>query len=712
MASGAPAAGLVHSRSEDGVAILTIDNPPVNALAQPVRQSLLAAVLAAEADASIRALLIIGAGKQFVAGADIREFEAPPRQPLLNDVLLKLEACSKPVIAVLNGAALGGGLELALASHYRCATATAVLGLPEVKLGLLPGSGGTQRLPRLVGVVAALDLMLGGAPIPAARARELGIIDKLLEGTDALAAGRGYARELLAQGALPRRLCEQRVATEGIQLGFFAARRTKVAREAPGLLAPGYIIECVEAATTQPFAEALALSRRRFEECRESLASRSLRHLFFAERAGTAPKGLARPVTRVAVIGAGTMGAGIAISLATSGHEVVLIDPAPAAVAAGRERIVATIEASVAKGRLAMTAGAEAIARVSCAATLEAAASAELVIEAVFESMAVKREVFATLDRICRPEAVLATNTSTLDVDEIATATSRPQAVVGMHFFSPANIMRLVEIVRGRASSAEVVATSLSVARRMGKLGIIVGNGFGFVGNRMLYAYGRENQLMLLEGATPASIDAALKAFGMAMGPNAVGDLAGLDIGYRVRRERKDRPTDPRYYRVADLLVEAGRLGQKNGRGAYRYEPGSREPLPDPDVEAIIVAEAARLGVVRRAIGAEEIVARCTFALINEGAKLLETGIALSAADIDAIWCNGYGFPRLRGGPMFYAGSIGLATVLAGIEAFERTHGGDWTAAPMLRELAASGRTFVDWDRDRTAVAAAEGVAR
>ena len=712
MASEATAAGLVRLQVEDGIAVLTIENPPVNALAQPVRQSLLAAVLAAEADPAVRALLIIGAGKQFVAGADIREFEAPPRQPLLNDVLLKLEACSKPVIAALNGAALGGGLELALASHYRCATAAAFVGLPEVKLGLLPGSGGTQRLPRLVGVVASLELMLGGTPIPAARARELGIIDRLLDGTDALAAGLAYVRDLLAQAARPRRLREQGVATEGIEPGFFAARRAKAAREAPGLLAPGYIVECVEAAVQQPFAEALALSRRRFEECRESLASRSLRHLFFAERPSTGPKGLVRPVTRVAVIGAGTMGAGIAISLATSGHDVVLIDPAPAAVAAGRQRIVATIEAAVAKGRVGGAAGAEAIARVTTAATLEAAASADLVIEAVFESMAVKRDVFATLDRVCGPEAVLATNTSTLDVDEIASATRRPGAVVGMHFFSPANIMRLVEIVRGRASAAEVVATALSVARRMGKLGIVVGNGFGFVGNRMLYAYGRENQLMLLEGASPAGIDAALKAFGMAMGPNAVGDLAGLDIGYRVRRERKDRPTDPRWYRVADLLVEAGRLGQKNGRGAYRYEPGSREPVPDPEVEALIGAEAARLGVVRRTIAPEEIVARCTFALINEGARLLEEGIAFSAADIDAIWCNGYGFPRLRGGPMFYAGSLGLATVLAGIESFALTHGRDWTAAPLLAELAASGRTFDDWDRSRTAVAALQGVAR
>ena len=712
MASETPAAGLVRSQVEDGIAVLTIENPPVNALAQPVRASLLAAVLAAEANPAVGALLIIGAGTPFVAGADIREFEAPPRQPLLNDVLLRLEACSKPVVAALNGLALGGGLELALASHYRCATSAALLGLPEVKLGLLPGAGGTQRLPRLIGVAAALELMLSGAAIGTDRARELGLIDRLLEGRDTLAGALAYARELLTAGSPPRRLRDRPVVTGGLEPGFFDARRAQAARELPGLLAPGYIIECVEAAVRQPFDAALALSRRRFEECRDSVASRSLRHLFFAERPSSSSGAKSATAPRVAVIGAGTMGAGIAISLATSGHEVVLIDPAPAALAGGRERITATIEASVAKGRIPRVAGELAIARLTTATTLEAAARSDLVIEAVFESMAVKREVFATLDRVCGPQAVLATNTSTLDVDEIAAATSRPAAVVGMHFFSPANIMRLVEIVRGRASSPEVVATALGVARRMGKLGIVVGNGFGFVGNRMLYAYGRENQLMLLEGATPAAIDAALKGFGMAMGPNAVGDLAGLDIGYRVRRERKDRPTDPRYYRVADLLVEAGRLGQKNGRGAYRYEPGSREPLPDPEVEALIVAEAARLGVVRRTITPEEIVTRCTYALINEGARLLEEGIALCAADIDAIWCNGYGFPRLRGGPMFYAGSIGLPTVLAGVEAFARTHGRDWTAAPLLAELAASGRTFDDWDRSRTATAAGEGVAR
>jgi 3-hydroxyacyl-CoA dehydrogenase len=398
------------------------------------------------------------------------------------------------------------------------------------------------------------------------------------------------------------------------------------------------------------------------------------------------------------------MGGGIAISLATSGYAVTLIEPQAAALETGLRRLASTIEASAAKGRILAADAAAAIGRVAGAGELAAAAEADLVIEAVFESMAVKQDVFRELDRVCRHDAVLATNTSTLDVDAIGSATARPELVIGMHFFSPANIMRLVEIVKGRVSGPEAVATALGVTRRMGKLGIVVGNCFGFVGNRMLYAYGRENQLMLLEGASPAQIDAALKEFGMAMGPNAVGDLAGLDVGYRVRRERKDLPDDPRYYRVADALVEAGRLGQKTGRGAFRYEAGSRSPLPDPEVDALIAAEAERLGVRRRQVGDEEIVGRCIYALINEGARLLGEGIAASAADVDAIWCNGYGFPRIRGGPMFYADTLGLGAVLAGVDRYAKEQGPrNWTPAPLLAELAQRGSTFVEWDRSRAA---------
>ncbi len=410
----------------------------------------------------------------------------------------------------------------------------------------------------------------------------------------------------------------------------------------------------------------------------------------------------ARAVTTVGVLGAGTMGSGIAISLATAGLEVTLVDTRQEALSAGMDRLRGTLSAAVQKGRLDAPAAAAAVDRVRAADGIDALGGVDLVIEAVFESLAVKREVFASLGKICRAGAVLASNTSTLDIDAIAAASGRPRDVVGMHFFSPAHIMRLVEIVRGSETAPDVIATAQALTRRMDKLGVVVGNCFGFVGNRMLYAYGRENQLLLLEGATPAQIDRALEQFGMAMGPNAVGDLAGLDVGYRVRRERRDLPDDPRYYRVADLLVEAGRLGQKTGRGAYLYADGSRKPLRDPEVENLIAAESARLGIERRAIADGEIVDRCLFALINEGALILEQGFAASPADIDAIWCNGYGFPKARGGPMAHADTLGTAAVLEGVQRFERAFGpAYWTPAPLLRALAAAGDTFQSWQLRR-----------
>lgn len=684
---------LVTLRRDGSISIVEIAHPPVNALAHPVRSALLDAVLAAEADAGTAAIVIATAGRHFVAGADIREFDAPPRAPLLNDVLLRIEGCAKPVIAALHGSALGGGLELALACHYRIATADTSMGLPEVKLGLLPGAGGTQRLPRLVGASVALDLMLRGEPIDATRGHGLGIVDRLTG--DALAGALAYARELVARGAGPRRLRDRAVDPASAPAGHFDLQRARVAHDAPHLVAPPRIIECVEASLTQPFDAALALSRTRFEECRASGVSRSLRHLFFAERPASGVMTGAREVKQVAVIGAGTMGAGIAISLATAGYGVTLIEPKSEVLESGLGRLKSTIEASAAKGRMTAATAAAAIGRVQGAGSLEAATGAELVIEAVFENLAVKQDVFRTLGRVCPPGTVLATNTSTLDVDAIAEASARPAEVLGMHFFSPANIMRLVEVVRGRTTTPAVIATSLAVTKAMGKLGIVVGNCFGFVGNRMLYAYGSENQQMLLEGASPAEVDRALKDFGMAMGPNAVGDLAGLDIGYRVRRERKTRLDDPRYYRVFDALVEAGRLGQKTGHGIYRYEQGSREALPDPAVDALIDAERAHLGITPRRIEATEIVERCIYALINEGARVLEEGVAGSAADVDAIWCNGYGFPRFRGGPMFHADLIGVGTVLAGVRRFEKALGPRyWTPAPLLARLGESGGTF------------------
>jgi 3-hydroxyacyl-CoA dehydrogenase len=538
-----PQAVIVTRREEIG--IIEIENPPVNALARPVRQALLVAIENLDADHGVRAIVIHGRGRHFIAGADVREFNASPLAPLLNDVLLRLEAASKPVVAAMHGTTLGGGAELSLASHYRCAAPDLSFGLPEAKLGLLPGSGGTVRLPRVAGTERALDFMLSGTPVNLASAQTLGVVDHVLDG-DILSGAVAYARELVRTGAKVRRVCELPVPAPANPV-LFSERRAGLSAAARRVPANLKIIEAVEAAVALPFRPALARTRELFEECRLSRQSQALRHLFFAERgAGTAGAG-ARPVARIGIIGAGTMGSGIAMSAATAGYVVTLVDLQAPALAMGLARVKQTMEDSARKGRMTAAAADEAIGRVSGATSLEALSDVDLVIEAVFEKLDVKQSVFRELGRICRADAVLASNTSTLDIDTIAVASGRAGSVIGMHFFSPANIMRLLEIVRGRDTAAEVTATALTVAKRLGKIGIVVGNCFGFVGNRMLYAYGREKELMLLEGASPEQIDRALEGFGMAMGPNAVGDLAGLDIGYSVRREWRDRPDDPRF---------------------------------------------------------------------------------------------------------------------------------------------------------------------
>ena len=693
----------IHMQRCGDMVRLSIEHPPVNALSIAVRRALLEAVLSADRDPAVRAIVIDGAGEHFVAGAEIREFDAEPREPLLNDVLLRIEACTKPVIAVLHGSTLGGGLELALACHYRLAAPGTSLGFPEIRLGLLPGAGGTERLPRLIGAAEAIKIMLSGEPISLARAAELGIVDRVAGSADLAAESWSWAAALARSGQL-RRLREQSVPGGLPEASFIAGERAVALRRHPGVQSSDAIIECVTAAVGATFETGLALARSRFEQCRRSTPSRALRHLFFAER-GDRSTAAARGVDRVGVLGAGTMGAGIAISLASAGYAVILVDADAQAVAAGLDRVRTTLDAGVAKGRMSRAAADAALECVQGRDSIDCFRDVDLVIEAVYESLAVKQQVFASLGAICRPGAVLASNTSTLDIDAIAAASRRAQDVVGMHFFSPANIMRLVEIVRGRRTSAEVIATARKVSRRLGKLGVVVGNCFGFVGNRMLYAYGRENQLLLLEGATPAQIDAALEAFGMAMGPNAVGDLAGLDVGYRVRRERKDPADDPRFYRIADLLVEQGRLGQKSGRGAFSYPDGSRRPVRDTEVEALIESEARRLQVERRVIADAEILDRCLSALINEGALTLSEGVAASPADIDAIWCNGYGFPRYRGGPMFYADTIGPAAVLANVRRFAAVHGPRyWTPAPLLVELVERGDSFAQWQQRRASI--------
>jgi len=686
--------GMVDIERVGEIVVLTIDHAPINALNLTVRSRLLSLIEQVDDYPEVRAIILQSRGRHFVAGADIREFDLPPQAPLLNDVLKAVEGCSKPVIAAMQGSVLGGGFELALACHYRLAAHNAMFGMPEIRLGLLPGSGGTQRLPRLIGLAKSLEIMLSGEPIDCETARSLGVVDRVTPSGNLSADALNFAHELVASGAVPPRIREQSVPGPSLDPAFVAEQRSKAARRHPGVASVDFIIECVEAAATLPFEAGLALGRLRFEECRNSSGSKALRYLFFAERHKNS-KETARSVESVGVLGAGTMGSGIAVSLSLAGLRVTLADTNAEALAAGMQRVRSTIEASVAKGRIDRSTGNAAIARVVGGSRIDDLAMADFIIEAVFENLAVKEQVFRNLGEVCKTGAILASNTSTLDIDAIAAASGRAQDVVGMHFFSPANIMRLVEIVRGEETATEVIATVLALTKRMGKLGVVVGNCFGFVGNRMLYAYGRENQLLMLEGATPSQIDAAMQGFGMAMGPNAVGDLAGLDVGYRVRRERKDLPDDPRYYRVADLLVENGRLGQKTRAGAFDYAEGARRPERSSAVEEMIAAEASRLGVTRRIISDDEVVKRCVFALINEGANILAAEIAQSPADIDTIWCNGYGFPRYRGGPMCYADTLGLRDVVREIQALAFAHGDRyWKVSPLLLDLAERGGSF------------------
>ena len=692
--------GVVSLSFQDRLAIVTINNPPVNALSHAVRAGIVSAFDEA-AEAGANAAVLHCEGRTFVAGADIREFGKPPQSPWLPAVIARIEAFEGPVVAALHGTTLGGGLELALGCHYRIAVPSARVGLPEVTLGILPGAGGTQRAPRLIGVERALDLMISGKPVNATVAAQAGIVDRLVEDGDLLDAAIGYARELVLLGEPPRRIRD--LSVEPVGADFFSEYRQKIARRTRGLMSPELIVRCVEAAIELPFDEALAQERAYFLECIASPQSSALRHLFFADRQAAKPPpdvsvtDAGGKIARIAVIGAGTMGAGIAYSCLGAGYQVTVLDNDEAGLARGRSTIEALYEGGVKRGRVSEAARVDGLGRLTTARSYDAVADADLVIEAVFENMAVKQKVFARLDEVCRADAILATNTSTLDVDRIASATQRPGKVIGTHFFSPAHIMRLVEIVRGAATEDSVIVASLALAKRLRKVGVTVGNCFGFVGNRMLFGYGRESQLLLLEGAAPEHIDAALQDWGMAMGPHAVGDLAGLDVGYATRQERSDLPDDPRFYRVADALVEAGRLGQKTGKGMYLYEPRSRKPLPDPEVKALIAREAAALGVEQRDIGAQEIVERCIYALIVEGARILEEGIASRSGDIDVIWVNGYGFPRYRGGPMHYADHIGVDRVYEKVCEFRDRFGTMyWEVPELLEELGRGGGKFAD----------------
>ncbi|KRB67987.1 3-hydroxyacyl-CoA dehydrogenase NAD-binding domain-containing protein [Noviherbaspirillum sp. Root189] len=689
-----------HYQRHGAVAVLRLANPPVNGLSHALRVNIAAALDAVEADPETHALVLIGEGAYFCGGADIREFNTPnsSREPVTPDLIKRIAAFPKPVIAAIHGAALGGGLELALGCHYRVAQEGARLGLPEVKLGLLPGGGGTQRLPRLIGVAPALDMIVSGQPVDAHRALQLGLVDEVAGAAlaeAAIAFATRNAGQSLAQRALP-----DTAALPADAGALFAAARSKAEKATRGQLAPRYCIDCVEASTRGTLEEGLRFERERFVELVNGTQSKALRHLFFAERevakVGQYTQGaMARPVSVVGVIGAGTMGTGIAMSFANAGFQVVIVEASKEALDRGLRTMRGNYEASVAKGKLQQAQMDARLAAIRGTTATEDLASADLVIEAVFEDMEVKRSVFERLDRIAKPGAILATNTSRLDINQIAAMTSRPQDVVGLHFFSPANVMKLLEVVRGEQTAPDVIATAMEIGHKAGKVAVLVGVCDGFVGNRMVSPYTREAHFLLEEGASPQQVDQALERFGMAMGPLRMGDLAGLDISWAARkRQAPTRPAHIRYCHIADRICEAGRLGQKTGAGFYRYEPGSRTPVPDPAVQDIIERCAADSGITRRAVSDEEIVERCMYALVNEAARILEEGIADRGSDIDVIYANGYGFPSWRGGPLFHADSVGLERVLGRIREFHEVHGELWKPAPLLERLVAEGRTL------------------
>jgi 3-hydroxyacyl-CoA dehydrogenase len=654
----APSADVVTRELRGKVLLVTIDHAPVNALSADVRRGLLAAVEAADADKAVEAVLIVGAGRNFIAGADIREFGKPPVPPTLPDVCNRIEACTKPVVAAIHGAALGGGLEVALAAHYRIAVDGAKLGLPEVQLGLLPGAGGTQRTPRLIGAQAALDLILSGRHAGAKEALTIGLIDRLASSDDILAEGLAYVHELLAAHAPVRRTRDAAaLGDRAASLAAVAAARAETAKKSRGLFSPLKIVDAVEAAIEQPFDEGLRLERKLFLECIDSPQRAGLIHAFFAERevlkAPETRDAKPRALNTIGLVGGGTMGAGIAVAALDAGLPVTMIERDDASLARGRAHIEKVYDGLIAKGRMSVEKKAALMARWSGSTSYDALADADLVIEAVFEDLAVKQAVFAELDRVCKAGAVLATNTSYLDIDAIASSISRPADVIGLHFFSPANIMKLLEVVVPKQVSADVVATAFELAKKLRKTPVRAGVCDGFIGNRVLAVYRSAADAMMEDGASPYQIDAAVRAFGFPMGPFQVVDLAGGDIGWAARKRRAaTRNPAARYVQISDRLCERGWFGQKTGRGFYLYPEGSRSGTPDPEVEAIIDAERARAGITPRSFTDDEIMRRYMAAMINEGANVVHERIALRPLDVDVTFLYGYGFPRYRGGPM------------------------------------------------------------
>ena len=689
---------LVNLTLHDDVAVITLANPPVNALTEEVHQGIQAAIRTAAADPDVRAVVLVGAGSTFCGGVDLREIQQiiageRSRGCLLPLALLQeIEDCPKPVVAAIHGSALGGGLELAMSAHYRVSTPSARMGQPEVKVGLIPGASGTQRLPRLVGVAKAVEMCAFGEPISAQEALALGLVDRIVA-DDLMQGAIAFAREAIGQ-PMPRTR-ERDVEPDSLETAPERAQRTRRGQQAP--LAA---IDAVEAATELSFEDGCRREAELFDDCLRSTQSKAMIHAFFAERAvSKVPDVPAETqsfdIQRVAIVGAGTMGGGIAMTFANAGIPTLLKDASQGALDRGMASIARNYAGSVKKGALSQAAMDQRLALIAPQLTYAGFERADVIVEAVFEDMDVKREVFAQLDGIAKPSCVLASNTSTLDIDQMASATTRPEVVIGLHFFSPANVMRLLEIIRGRATSKEAIATSMALARRLGKVGVLARNCRGFIGSRMMEPYWREAEFLVEEGASVEEVNQALYGFGMAMGPLAMADLVGLDIAWRIRQVfREAANPGVRQPRVIDLLYKMGRFGQKTGHGWSSYD-AARKPSVDPETAALIEQAAREAGIERRRILSQEIVDRCVYGLVNEGARLLEEGIALRASDIDVVYLTGFGFPVWRGGPMFYADTVGLPQVLKRIEEFQTKHGpGLWTPAPLLRRLAESGKTF------------------
>jgi len=683
------------------VAVITLENPPVNGLGHELRSGLVAALDRANADPAVKAVVIAGAGKVFSGGADIKEFNSPKAlaEPNLHGVIEAAERSEKPVVAAIHGVAMGGGLELALGCHYRVAAAGAHVALPEVKLGLLPGAGGTQRLPRTVGLETAVQMIVSGEQVPVEKLRGTALFDEIVEG-DLVEGAVAFAARVADRRPLP--LVRDRAVGHPNPEAFLQFSKNTVAAVAKGFPAPVKCIEAVAASTTKPFAEGLAFERELFVQLVQTSESKALRHAFFAERAASkipdVPEDTpTRPVRSAAIIGAGTMGGGIAMCFANAGIPVTVLEMKQEALDKGTATIRRNYEASAKKGKLTAAQVEERMGLVRPTLDYADLGQADLVIEAVFEDMEVKEKVFRELDRVMKEGAILATNTSTLDVNRIAGFTRRPEDVVGTHFFSPANVMKLLEIVRGEKTAKDVLATVMGLSKKLKKTGVVSGVCDGFIGNRMVEQYLRQCLFLVEEGALPQEVDRALEKWGMAMGPFRMSDLAGNDVGWYIRKRRYVEKPDVKYSRIADRICEQGRFGQKTGAGWYRYEAGKRDALPDPVVDEIIAAYRKEQGVTPRKIPAEEIVERTVFSLVNEGAKIVEEGIALRASDVDMVYLTGYGFPLFRGGPMHYADTVGLHGVVRAMGRFASNPHGDpsfWEPAPLLARLAAAGKTF------------------